>query len=123
MGQQSVRQAARKTALDVRAARRVARAQRERRLDALTVEVHVALGERDAAVAAMERRAGQALHAMTSDEGLTLAEAVDWCGAGLTIREAGRLRRMAAEANDPPETLNEDGSDLLIKNLPSPGHH
>ena len=33
MGQQSLRQAARKAALDVRAARRVARAQRERRLD------------------------------------------------------------------------------------------
>src|SRR5215207_11272806 len=96
MGQQSVRQAARKTALAVRAARRVARAQRERRLDNLTVELHVALGERDAAVAAIERRAGQALHAMTSDEGLTLREAVDWCGAGLTLREASRLRRMAA---------------------------
>jgi hypothetical protein len=74
MGQQSVRQAARMTALDVRAARQVARAQRERRLDNLTVELHVARGERDAAVAAMERRAGQALQAMTSDEGLTLRE-------------------------------------------------
>jgi hypothetical protein len=103
MGQQSVRQAARKTALDVPAARRVARAQRERRLDALAVELHVALGERDAAVAAIERRAGQALRAMTGDEGLTLREAVDWCGAGLTIREASRLRQMAAAANDPPE--------------------
>src|SRR5829696_3291565 len=122
MGQQSVRQAARKTALDVRAARRVARAQRERRLDTLAVELHVALEERDAAVAAMERRAGQALLAMTSDEGLTLREAVDWCGAGLTIREASRLRRMAAAANDPPETLERrDGSDLLIKNRPNPG--
>ena len=76
MGQQSVRQAARKTALDVRAARRVARARRERRLDNLTVEVHVALRERDAAVAAIERRAGQALQTMTSDEGLTLRDAV-----------------------------------------------
>src|SRR5215207_10555569 len=103
MGQQSVRQAARKTALAVRTARRVARAQRERRLDNLAVELHVALGERDAAVAGIERRAGQALHAMTGDEGLTLREAVDWCGAGLTIREASRLRRMAAAENDPPE--------------------
>src|SRR5918993_3779175 len=100
MGQQSVRQVASKTALDVRAARRVARAQRERRLDNLAVEVHVALGERDAAVAAIERRAGEALRAMTSDEGLTLREAVDWCGAGMTLREASRLRRMAAEKND-----------------------
>ena len=103
MGQQSVRQAARKTALGVRAARRVARAQRERRLDKKAVEVHVVLGERDAAIAAIERRAGQALRAMTSDEGLTLREAVDWCGAGLTLREASRPRRMGAAANDPPE--------------------
>src|SRR5215217_9129626 len=120
MGQQSVRQAARKTALDVRAARRVARAQRESRLDTLAVEVHVALGERDAAVAAIERRAGHALHAMTGDEGLTLREAVDWCGAGLTIREASRLRRLAAAESDPPETLERrDSSDLLIKHLPT----
>jgi hypothetical protein len=66
MGQQSVREAARKTVLDVRAARREARAQRERGLDTLAVELHVALGERDAAVAAFERRAGQALQARTS---------------------------------------------------------
>ena len=105
MGQQSVRQAARKTALDVRAARREARAQRERRLDNLTVEVHVALRERDAAVAAIERRAGQALHAMTTDEGLTLREAVDWCGAGLTLREASRLRRVAAGETIPRESV------------------
>ena len=83
--------------------RREARAQRERRLDKLTVELHVALGERDAAVAAIERRAGEALRAMTSDEGLTLREAVDWCGAGLTLREPSRLRRMAAAGNDPQE--------------------
>jgi hypothetical protein len=111
MGQQSVRQAARKAALDVRAARRVAGAQRERRLDTLAVELHVALRERDAAVAAIERRAGHALQAMTGDEGLTLREAVDWCGAGLTLREASRLRRMAA-AETIPETLERrDGSD------------
>src|SRR5215211_6779755 len=109
MGQQSVRQAARKTALDVRAARREARAQRERRLDTLTVEVHIALGERDVAVAAFERRAGQALHAMTGDEGLTLREAVEWCGAGLTIREASRLRLMAAETI-PRRTLEQQDS-------------
>jgi hypothetical protein len=108
MGQQSVRQAARKTALDVRAARRLARVQRERRLDTLAVEVHIAVAERDAAVAAIERRAGQALHAMTSDEGLTLREAVDWCGAGLTLREASRLRRAAAAENDSPEDVLND---------------
>jgi hypothetical protein len=108
MGQRSVRQAARKAALDVRAARRLVRDQRERRLDTLAVELHVALGERDAAVAAIERRAGQALQAMTSDEGLTLREAAGWCGAGLTLREASRLRRKAAAENDPPENPLND---------------
>ena len=58
---------------------------------------------------------------MTSGEGLTLRQAVDWCGAGLTIREASRLRLLAA-AETIPETLERrDGSDLLIKNLPSRG--
>ena len=71
-------------------ARRVARAERVRRLNSLAVELHVALGERDVAVATFERRAGQALRAMPSNEGLTLREAVDWCGAGLTLRDASR---------------------------------
>ena len=122
MGQQSVRQAARKTALDVRAARRVARAQRERRLDTLTVEVHVALRERDAAVAAIERRAGQALHAMTSEEGLTLREAVNWCGAGLTLRGRAGYAGSRPQKTIHGKTLERrDGDDLLIKNLSGPG--
>ena len=45
---------------------------------------------------------------MTSGEGPTLREAVDWCGAGLTLREASRLRRMAAAENDPGKPLNDE---------------
>jgi len=110
MGQQSVRQAARRAALGVQASRREARARRERRLDQLAVELHTALGERDAAVTAIERRAGEVLQAMTSDEGLTLREAVDWCG-GLTLKEASRLLRMAPDeaARFPDASETADG--------------
>ena len=48
MTQQSVRQAARRSALDAQAVLRKERADRERRLERLAVEVLTALGERDA---------------------------------------------------------------------------
>src|SRR5829696_8080113 len=82
MSQQSVRQAVRRSALDARAVRRKERADRERRLEALAVAVLTALGERDALVQDAERRAGQALRTMTDNEGLSVREAVDWCGGG-----------------------------------------
>jgi hypothetical protein len=50
-----------------------------------------AMGERDAAVADTEQRAGQALQVMTVGEGLTVAEPVDWCAGRLTVRDAARL--------------------------------
>jgi len=34
---------------------------------------------------------------MTDEEGLSLREAVDWCGSGVTMREMTRLRRLAHE--------------------------
>ena len=83
MSQQSVRLAARRSALDAQAVLRKERADRERRLEALAVAVLTALGERDALVRDAERRAGQALRTMTDNEGLSLREAVDWCGNGL----------------------------------------
>ena len=97
MSQQSVRQAARRAALDAQAVRRKQRVDRERRLEGLAVTALTALGERDAAVLDAERRAGQALLAMTDEEGLSLREAVDWCGSGVTMREMTRLRRLAHE--------------------------
>jgi hypothetical protein len=83
MGQQSVRQAARRSALDAQAALRKQRADRERRLGSLAIAVLTALGERDALVRDAERRAGQALRTMTDEEGLSLREAVEWCGSSV----------------------------------------
>jgi hypothetical protein len=34
---------------------------------------------------------------MTDDEGLSVREAVDWCGSGITVHEVTRLRRIAHE--------------------------
>jgi hypothetical protein len=65
--QQSVRQAAQRSALDARAVLRKQPADRERRLEGLAVAVLTALGERDASVRDAERRAG-ALQTMTIDE-------------------------------------------------------
>jgi hypothetical protein len=55
MSQQSLRLAARRSALDAQAVLPRQRADRERRLDALAVEGLTALGERDGAVRDAER--------------------------------------------------------------------
>jgi hypothetical protein len=56
--------------------------------------VLTALAERDDLVRDAERRAGEALRTMTDDEGLSVREAVDWCGSGVTVREITRLLRL-----------------------------
>ena len=71
------------------------RVDRERRSEGLAVEVLTAIGERDGAVRDAERRAGEALRTMTVDAGLSVREAADWCGGGVTLREVARLRRLA----------------------------
>ena len=104
MGQQSIRQEARRAALDASSKRRRERAEREKRLEDLAVQVLVAIRERDAAMADADRRAGQALREMTKDDGLSVREAVEWCGKELSTREATRLCRLAAadgEVGDP----------------------
>ena len=100
MGQQSIRQEARRAALDAQSKRRRERAECEKRLEDLAVQVLVAIRERDAAVADADQRAGEALREMTQNEGLSLREAVEWCGDEMTTREAMRLRRLAAD--EPP---------------------
>ena len=97
MGQQSIRQEARRAALDAQSKRRRERAEREKRLEDLAVRVLVAVGERDAAVVDAERRAGQALREMTEDDGLSVREAVEWCGDEISTREAARLRRLVED--------------------------
>ena len=66
MSQQSVRQAARRSALDAQAVPRKERTDRERRLEAWVVDALTALGEPDGAVRDAEQCAGCALLAMTS---------------------------------------------------------
>jgi hypothetical protein len=97
MNQQSVRQAARRAALDAQAVLRKERAGRERRLEGLAVAVLTAIGERDGAVWDAERRAGEALRTMTGDEGLSVRAAAEWCGNAVTMREVPRLRRLAPD--------------------------
>jgi len=98
MGQQSIRQEARRAALDAQSRRRRERAEREKRLEDLAVRVLVAIRERDAAVADADRRAGEALCEMLEEQGLSVREAVEWCGDEITTREATRLRRLAEDS-------------------------
>ena len=105
MSQQTIKQQARRTAREMAEKRRKEREARERRVIDLAERVMVAIGERDAAVAETEKRAGQALRELTEVEGLSLGEAVEWCGETITVREATRLRRLATE----PETGEQGG--------------
>lgn len=90
----SVRQVARQKALEAQRRRRRERAEAERRYEALGVRVAVALMERDAAVSQMEQEAGRLLSELTAS-GMTMADAVDWCGAALTPTEGRRLVKLA----------------------------
>jgi hypothetical protein len=99
MGKQTMRRAARLAASQLQAKHRLERAERDRRLERLAFEVLTALGERDAAIAAMEQRAGAALQAMITDESLTVAEAVQWCVGVIAHREAARLRQLAGQTH------------------------
>jgi hypothetical protein len=85
MGQQSIRHKARRTTLGVQSKRRAERAERQKWLEDLVVRVLVAVRERDAALADADRRVGKALREMT-DEGLSVPEAVEWCGDEITTR-------------------------------------
>jgi|SRR5450631_1730765 len=95
MGQQSIRHEGRRAALDAHSKRRREPAEREKRLEDLAVWVLVAVCERDAAVADADPRAGHALRELTEDEGLSVGEAVEWCGDELTTRETRRPRHLA----------------------------
>jgi hypothetical protein len=98
--QQSVRQAARRATMNGRRAR----AERERRLEGLAIDVLVAIRRRDSAIEEAEAAAGEALRAMLNAEGLSLRAAVEWCGDEITAREASRLRRLGRSQPDAGET-------------------
>ena len=108
-GRQSVRQAARRAVLDSQSARRRDREERELRVEALVVEVLVAVRERDAAIGSAEARADDALDRMVQRERLTVREVVDWCADGALIsREAARLRAVAAAADGRTDPRGSD---------------
>lgn len=94
MGTQSLRQAARRDARTVASKRRAELLDRSRRIENLAVDVMTAIKERDLAVEETERRAGEALQRMTCVEGLTLREAVEWCGDSVDLHEVTRLRKV-----------------------------
>ncbi|WP_404351804.1 hypothetical protein LG324_03465 [Phycicoccus jejuensis] len=96
--------------MDAQSRLRQERAEQERRRSGLAVTVVTALAERDELMRECEARAGEALRALTEDEGLTLAEAVQWCGGQVDAREAARLRRVGLGAGaepDPPGSRTE----------------
>lgn len=108
MGQQSMRQAARRAALDAQAQLRRERAERDKRKEALAVEVLTALEERKAAIVDCERRAGQALRDLTEREGLSVSQAAEWCAGELTTREVKRLVGLlcgSASESTTPQTV------------------
>lgn len=109
MSQQTIKQQARRTAREMAEKRRKEREERERRVIDLAERVMVAIGERDAGVAETEKRAGEALRELTEREGLSLGEAVEWCGETVTVREATRLRRLASEPQ--PDDGREQGGE------------
>lgn len=106
VGKQTARQVARRAARVEQQALAKERKDREKRLGDLGVEVaeelaqrDVLLRARDERILAHEVRAGAALRSMVEDEGLSVGEAVRWCGPGLEAREATRLRQLAGDGN------------------------
>ncbi|PUA79496.1 hypothetical protein [Nocardioides currus] len=112
MSQQTIKQQARRTAREMADKLRREREEREKRLIDLAEQVMVAVGQRDAAVAETEKRAGEALRELTEVEGLSLGEAVEWCGETVTVREATRLRRLAGEHRTEPDGGVADDRDV-----------
>ena len=92
-----MRQEARKSVLEAQAEMKAERDKREKRLSGLGVDVVVALREGDAAVLRCELQSGRALRKML-DEGLSMKEALQWCGPEVGRREAGRLIKQAEES-------------------------
>lgn len=108
MGQAAVRQEARRSVLEAQAEMKAERVKREKRLSGLGVDVVVALRERDAAVWRCEVQSGRALRKML-DEGLSMREALQWCGPEISRREAGRLIKLTEEV-DAPRAGEQDAS-------------
>lgn len=105
MDAKTQRQDARRRAREARTEQDKARKAREKRLEDLAVNVLVAVD----AVAEQERRAGEALRMMVEDEGLSLREAVGWCGDEVSVRTAARLKRLVSDRSD--DDADEEAGD------------
>lgn len=104
----SVRQEARRKALEAQAKMKEERKKKERRLSGLGVDLMTVVEERDATVMRCDAKAGATLRKMTDDEGLSLREALAWCGPDLSRAEAIRLRKIGAD-DDGEDSGDEDG--------------
>ena len=93
MSQQTIKQQARRTAREMAEKRRTEREERERRVIDLAEQVMVAIGERDAAVAETEKRAGEALRELTERRGPVAGR-----GRRVVRRDDDRARGDAAAA-------------------------
>ena len=71
------------------------------------------MSKRDAAVAEAEKRAGEALGALTGVEPLSLREAVQCCGETVTVREATRLRGDWADRSQDDDEARCDDRHVL----------
>ncbi len=118
MNRQQIRQAARKKALEGQESRRRDRAAQEKRLEALAVDVLVAVAERDEAIQDAEQRAGVAVLSMQG-EGLSASEVAQWCGEAVSAREVRRLAH--GVANDSDAAQDEMGSS--VTQAPVGGQH
>jgi hypothetical protein len=70
--------------------------------------------ERDAVVVEADRRAGRALREMTEDEGLSVREAVKWCGGEISTREAVRMRRLAGDVEVGTTKVDDNNSRQVV---------
>ena len=98
MNRQQIRQAARRKALQGQEGRRRERAEQDKRLETLAVDVLVAVTERDEAIRAAEQRAGVAVRSMLG-EGQSASEVAQWCGDSITAREVRRLTRIVVDGS------------------------
>jgi len=104
------RQEARRAAVKAQAVAMAAGRERERGLRENGLRVVMALTRRDEVVAECDALAGRLLVTMTQD-GLSLAEALPWCGDQVSPSEAARLRRaaMATQKDGPGDSADGDG--------------
>jgi len=96
------RQLARKSARDRPSVQYQQRRQRQLMIEGLAVEVLVALGERDRAVATCERSAGAAIKDLVT-AGVSLHAIATVLSDKLTIREIKRLRALGMSESESEE--------------------